>query len=125
MDAAIGILQPVIESSIIIASHYSKACGRTAVTGKDVCYGMMFAARNVTGKQIGSLFPEIYDDDDDDDDEIEEVDDDDEPWTRYEGDDELMIRVNNCADTWDDWTPESPIEESLKRAVSASLESLK
>jgi hypothetical protein len=86
---------------------------------------MMFAARNVTGKQIGSLFPEIYDDDDDDDDEIEEVDDDDEPWTRYEGDDELMIRVNNCADTWDDWTPESPIEESLKRAVSASLESLK
>ena len=33
------------------------------------------------------------------DEEMEEVDDDEEPWTRYEGPDEMMNKVNQCADT--------------------------
>ena len=123
-DAALEILKPVIESAVLIASNYCKACGRSTVTSKDMAYGMMFAARYVTGKQIGSLFPEIYGEDSDEEEEeeeIEEVDDDEEPWTRYEGPDETMIKVNQCADTWDSWEPESPVEESLKNAIDNSL----
>ena len=120
-DAAIGILQPVLESSMIVAAHYCKACGRSAVTAKDVVYGMMFAAKNVTGKKIGSLFPEIYDESESESDDIEEVDDDEDPWTRYEGPDEMMNQVNDCADGWDAWEPESPIEQSIKRAINSSI----
>jgi hypothetical protein len=122
-DAAFEILKPVIESSVIIAAQYCKACGRSAVTSKDMVYGMMFAARHVTGKQIGSLFPEIYEEEDSDEEEeeMEEVDEEEEPWTRYEGPDEMMIKVNQCADSWADWEPESPIESSIKNAIDASI----
>jgi len=64
------------------------------------------------------MFPEIYEDEEEE--EIEEVDDDEEPWTRYVGDDEMMNKVNECADTWDSWEPESPIEHSLKSAINTS-----
>ena len=96
----------------------TKACGRDTVTGKDISYGLMYAARNVTGRQIGSLFPEIYEEDEDEDeDELEEVDDADEPFTRYEGSEDIYVNMNTCADTWDSWEPTSPIESILKSAV--------
>jgi hypothetical protein len=119
-DAAFEILKPVIESAMIVSAQYCKACGRSTVTARDVVYGMMFSARNVTGRQIGSLFPEIYEEDSDEEEE-EEIDDEDEPWTRYEGSDETMNQVNACADSWDSWEPESPIEHLLKQAIMASI----
>jgi len=57
------------------------------------------------------LFPEIYED------EEEESEDPEEAWTRYEGDDPQLVLVNECADTWESWVPESPAEEALKDAV--------
>lgn len=137
LDQAIEILKPVIESSIIFAAHYSKKCGRDSITGKDVHLGRMFAARTVVGKQIGSLFPEVYknfdevdeimdeeeDDDEgeevDEDEQAEEVDEDDEPWTLYVGDDEMANAMNTCAETWDAWVPQNPIEEYLKKAIGS------
>lgn len=117
-DAATNILIPVMEAATVLGSHYAKACGRDTVTGKDISYGLMYAARNVTGRQIGSLFPEIYEEDEDEDeDEIEEVDDADEPFTRYEGSEDIYVNMNTCADTWDSWEPTSPIESILKSAV--------
>jgi len=121
-NAAIEILKPVIESAVVIASHYCKACGRSTVTAKDMAYGMMFSARNVTGRQIGSLFPEIYDEEDSEEEEDDDsVDENEEPWTRYEGTDETMIKVNECADTWETWEPESPIENSLRNAINTAI----
>lgn len=117
-DAATNILIPVMEAATVLGSHYAKACGRDTVTGKDISYGLMYAARNVTGRQIGSLFPEIYEEDEDEDeDELEEVDDADEPFTRYEGSEDIYVNMNTCADTWDSWEPTSPIESILKSAV--------
>jgi hypothetical protein len=116
-DAAFDILTPVMESAMVLASHYAKACGRETVTGKDVAYGLMYAVRNVTGRQVGSLFPEVYDESDSDEDELEEVDESEEPFTRYEGSEELFVNMNRCADTWDSWEPTSPIETMLKSAA--------
>ena len=123
-DAAIDLLLPVMESSMVLASHYAKACGRDTVTGKDVAYGLMYAVRNVTGRQVGSLFPEAYDDEDSDEEELEEVDESEEPFTRYEGDEEIFVNMNRCADTWDSWEPESPIERMLKLATDKANESV-
>lgn len=122
---------PVLESATVLGSHYAKACGRDTVTAQDVQMGLMYAARNVAGKQIGSLFPEIYDDDseweeDDDEEEkarlqeAEEVDDEEEAFTRYTGDEDLYVKMNACFDTWEEWIPESPLEQSLKNAVDAT-----
>ena len=115
--AALDIFLPVMESAMIIAGHYAKATGRDVVLAEDVRLGLMFAARNVTGKQIGSLFPEVYDDSEDEDEEEEEEE---SLWTRYEGDDPVLVQVNECADTWDAWEPETPAERALKNSVDAS-----
>ena len=118
------IFLPVMESAVVVASHYAKGCGRDTVLAQDMCLGLRCAARNVTGKQIGSLFPEIYEESQSDSDgDIEEVDDAEETWTRYEGTDETLMKVNECADTWDAWEPESPAERALKNAVEKAKES--
>ncbi len=127
MQEAIDVFLPVMESSVVLAAHYAKACGRDCVTSNDICYGMMYAARNITGKQIGSLFPEVYtqedEDEDEEDEEDEDEDDEEENWTRYEGtDDEHALNMNACADTWDEWEPESPAERALKNAVNKAKE---
>jgi hypothetical protein len=123
-QSIIDLFLPVLESSVILAAHYAKATGRDCVTSKDMCYGLMYAARTVTGKQVGSLFPEIYDEsDEEEEEESEGSDDDEEQWIRYEGtDNEHAIKMNECADTWDEWEPESPAESALKNAVNKAME---
>jgi hypothetical protein len=121
-QSAIDIFLPVLESSVVLAAHYAKATGRDCVTAQDMCYGLMYAARTITGKQVGSLYPEIYEEDDDD--EEEEEDEEEEPaWVRYDGtDNEHAVKMNECADTWDAWEPESPAEAALKNAVNKAME---
>ena len=117
-EAAMEIFLPAMETAMVIASHYAKATGRNCVTAQDVRMGLMFAARHVVGKQVGSLFPEIYEDEEEEEEEEEEEDQElEEHWTRYEGDDPQLKLVNECADTWDEWEPESPAEHALKDAV--------
>jgi hypothetical protein len=133
IDTAIDIITPVMEGSVIIAGEYAKACGRTMITGMDVRYAMCYAARNMVGQSVGTMFPEIYNDDngsgdsssgDDEDDDIEVEDEDEDEneedaFTRYEGSDERMCGVNDAYDTWDDWEPYSPMEKMLKHAVDS------
>jgi hypothetical protein len=119
-DAAMEIFLPVMESATVLAAHYAKACGRDIVLAQDMNIGLMYAARNVTGKQIGTLFPEIYEESDteSDSESWETVSDDEIVWARYDGaDDEMAIKMNECADTWDSWEPESPAEGAIKNAV--------
>lgn len=122
-QAAIDLFLPVMESAVVVAAHYAKGCGRDTVLAQDMCFGLMFAARQVTGKQIGSLFPEIYEESDSEDQEESDEDEEDPEWTRYEGTDEILLKVNECADTWDSWEPESPAERALKNAVEKAKES--
>jgi hypothetical protein len=123
-QSAIDIFLPVLESSVVLAAHYAKATGRDCVTAQDMCYGLMYAARTITGKQVGSLYPEIYEEGSDSDEEEDEEDEDEEPaWFRYEGtDNEHAVKMNECADTWDEWEPESPAEYALKNAVNKAME---
>ena len=115
MEAALDIFLPVMESAIVLAAHYCKAAGRDCVMGEDMRLGLMFASRNVAGKHLGSIYPEIYEESDSDEEETETE----EPeWTRYDGtEDEVAHKMNECADTWDAWDPETPAERALKNAV--------
>lgn len=119
---------PVMESGLVLASHYAKACGRDVVTQQDVQIGLMYAARNVAGKQIGSLFPEVYEDEEEEEWETdsEGIVDDSEgnDFTRYTGTDELMVKMNECFESWDAWVPETPLEVSLKNAVDKAGQNL-
>jgi len=123
VESAMEIFKPVMESATVLAAHYAKACGRDVVLQEDMRIGMMYAARYVTGRQIGSLFPEIYEagsgtDSESDSGSWETVDDEELVWTRYEGtDDEQAQKMNECEDTWDAWEPETPSERALKNAV--------
>jgi hypothetical protein len=120
-QSAVDIFLPVFESSVVLAAHYAKATGRDTVTAQDVCYGLMYAARTVTGNQLGSLFPEVYDDEESDEEESEDEEEGPE-WFRYEGtDNEHAIKMNECADTWDAWQPDTPAERALKNAVNKAM----
>jgi histone H3/H4 len=120
LKKAIDIVTPVLESSMILAAHYTKACGRNTVTAQDVKYSMRFCARELVGKHIGTLFPELQDSDEDSEcSDVEEVDEDEEPFTRYEGLDPQLVAVNQAYDTWSEWVPTSPIEKLLKNAVDS------
>ena len=117
------IFLPVMESSVVLAAQYAKACNRTIVQPQDMHYGMMFAARNVLGKQIGSLYPEVYDEDGEEEEEEEVEEEEEEPWTRYEGtENDFAMQMNACAESWDAWVPESPAENALKNAVNKAKE---
>jgi len=120
-EAAMDILQPVIESAVYLASHYCRACGRNVVTAMDMQYGIKYAARNVLGTKTGSLFPEDDSSELDSEDDLPELvsdaEDDEEPFTRYEGDDKTFIEINECFDTWETWEPVSPAEILLKNAI--------
>ena len=117
IKGAIDILTPVLESSMILAAHYVKACNRSTVTSVDIKYSMRFCARNLVGKHIGTLFPELQNSDSDDDSDIEEVDEDDEPFTRYQGTDPQLVEINECYDTWSEWEPTNTVERWLKNAI--------
>lgn len=136
LESALDIFRPVMESATVMAAHYAKACGRDVVLAEDMNLGMMFAARYVTGRQIGSLFPEIYresgsdsegSDYDPDGSESsgswETVDDEELTWTRYEGtDDDQALKMNECADSWASWEPQNPSERALKNAIDKQSE---
>lgn len=115
--AALDIFLPVMESALVLAGHYAKACGRDVVLAEDMRIGLMFSARNVTGRQLGSLFPEVYEEDSDAESDTDTISDENCEWTRYSGPEDLPNQMNACMDTWDEWEPESPAECALKNAV--------
>ena len=116
-EAALDIFLPVMESAIVLAGYYARACGRSVVLAEDMKIGLMFSTRNVTGRQLGSLYPEVYDSGSESETETEDAQEDPE-WVRYTGDDEVALRMNDCIDTWDSWEPDSPAERALKAAVN-------
>lgn len=115
-SSATELLLPVLESATVLAAHYAKACGRDIILAEDMSYGLMYAARNVLGKHTGSLYPEVYEESDG---EESEADSEEDPeWSRYSDvTDETALKMNECADTWAQWVPESPAEYALKNAV--------
>jgi hypothetical protein len=120
IQTSIELLLPVMESAMIYAADYSKACGRKYVHSQDVKYGMRYSARYVTGKQVGSFFPEMYDTDtDSDESDVEVVEETQDDFTRYEGSEQLFNDMNEAFDTWEEWAPESPIEKMLKDSVDS------
>jgi hypothetical protein len=139
LESALDIFRPVMESATVMAAHYAKACGRDVVLQEDMRFGMMFAARYVTGRQIGSLFPEIYEESSDSQSESsdpdyadsdsdssaswETVSDSELVWTRYEGsEDDQAVKMNECADSWDAWEPQNFSERALKNAIDKQRE---
>jgi hypothetical protein len=124
-EAADDIFRPVMESSVVLAGHYAKACGRSIITPKDISLGLMYAARNVAGKQMGSLYPEIYDEEEEEEEEEDDEEEDEEEWTEYTGEeDDLAAKMNECARTFEEWEPEEFYQKAIKSAALKARDSL-
>jgi len=120
--AAHRLLCPCLEAAAIVASEYARASGRDVVMARDFEMGLKFAARHVLGRQTESFFPDSDEEaGDEDDSSVTSVDEAECEWTRYEGEDERLLMVNRACDTWDEWAPETPLEEALKRSVDATV----
>ncbi len=121
-NAAINILVPVMEFAVYSAAKYANACQRNTVTSTDMEYGMKYAARNYIGKQIGSHFEDESEEESEESDE--EFESDEDEFTRYQGDNEIIQAMNECYDTWDDWSPENPAEIIMKKAIDEQNKSV-
>ncbi len=119
IQASIDVVTPVVESAFVLGGEYAKKSGRNILTGTDLEYALKFCARNVTGKHVGTLFPEIQDGDSDTDESDSESESEEPPFTRYSGDDETLNKVNECYDTWNDWVPLNPTEQMLKKSIDS------
>jgi len=121
IESATNIIQPVLESAVIIASHYCRATGRDTVTAMDMQYGMKYAARHVLGTRTGTMFPEDNSSDSDSLPElVSDEDEDNSVFTRYTGTDKTFIEINECFDTWAEWEPDSPAGVLLKNAIDSN-----
>lgn len=116
------IMLPVMEQAVLLAGEYCKACGRDVILPEDMEYAMKYCAMYTVGQQIGTMFPEIYEGDDEDEDEdVEDVPEEDcPPFVQYAGEDIRFIQVNEAAERWDSWVPQSPIEQMLKNAINSN-----
>jgi|TARA_B110000967_G_scaffold185469_1_gene205776 hypothetical protein len=123
IETMTNLMLPVIEKSTLLASEYSKACGRDTLISEDMDYAMKYCVMHTVGDTIGPSFPEIYDEVESDysDEEIEVVSPEDCPqFERYSGSDPIFISVNEAYDNWDEWVPQNPTEELLKNAVNSN-----
>ena len=122
VKSMIDIMTPVMERSMILAAEYSKACGRDTVLPEDMEYAIKYCVMYTVGQNIGSLFPEIYDEESSDEEEdLEEVDPEEcPPFERYMGEDTTFKQMNEAYDRWEQWVPQSPIEEMLKNAINSN-----
>lgn len=122
LKTLIDIVTPVIEKAIMLSCEYAKACGRETVISKDFEYAAKYCVMRLVGQQIGSYFPEIYDEneDEDEDEDIEIIDDESIEFVRYSGDDPAFKAINEAYDAWDTWVPQSPVEELLKNAINSN-----
>jgi hypothetical protein len=117
---AFDIFLPVMESATVLAAHYATACGRNCIVATDMKYGLMYAARNIAGKHTGTLYPEAYEDESEEEDEDESEEEDEEDWSEYTGtEDDMAVKMNDCARTWAEWVPTNPAENALKSAVNS------
>jgi len=113
VDTAMDIVMEMLSKSTVLAGYYVKACGRKTLTSYDLNYCMKYTSRNF---QSTPEFMEQFDSDSEGD--IETVDEDDEPFVRYSGHEKLYKSINIAHDTWDQWTPTSPIQKRFKDAVN-------
>jgi len=121
VKSMIDILLPVMEKGMLFAVEYSKACGRDVVLPEDMEYAIKYCAMYTVGQDIGTLFPDIYDEEESDEDDIEDVADEDcPPFERYTGDDERFIIMNQAYDRWESWIPQNPTEQMLKNAINSN-----
>lgn len=122
IETMTNIMVPVFEKSAKLATEYSKACGRDVLLPEDMEYAMKYCTMYKVGEDIGSIFPEIYEN-------IEEEEISDEemptvppeecpPFKRYTGTDPLFLQMNEAYDRWESWVPQSPVEALLKNAVN-------
>jgi hypothetical protein len=120
--SAIDIVTPVFENAVVLSGQYAKACGRDVILSKDMEYCMKYCAMNTVGKQIGSYFPEIYEEEESEgEEEIETVNEEDEPpFEPYSGDVELFKSINDAYDAWESWKPTNPSEKMIKNAIDSN-----
>ena len=118
-----NIILPVFEKGITLACDYSKACGRDTLLPEDVEYATKYCAMYKVGEDVGSIYPDIYEqvDDDDKDEEMPTIPPEDcPPFERYSGNNPIFLQVNDAYDRWGDWKPQNPTEEMLKNAINSN-----
>ncbi len=116
VNSMIEIMMPVMEKTIVYAGEYAKACGRETIVSEDMQYAMKYCAMHTVGEDIGSIFPDVYQDSSSSS-SSEDQEEEDPPFTRYDGTDPRFLAMNEAYDGWNTWMPQNPAEQMLKNSI--------
>ena len=121
IDTMTNLLMPVMERSTILAAEYSKACGRDTLLPEDWEYAIKYCAMYTVGQDVGSLFPEIYEEEEEEEEDMPIVSEEEcPPFERYAGSDPTFLLMNEAYDRWNSWEPQNPTEQMLKNAINSN-----
>ena len=121
IDTMTNLLMPVMERSTVLAAEYSKACGRDTLLPEDWEYAIKYCAMYTVGQDVGSLFPEIYEEEEEDEEDMPIVPEEEcPPFERYTGSDPTFLLMNEAYDRWDSWQPQTPTDQLLKNAINSN-----
>jgi len=121
IDTMTNLLMPVMERSTVLAAEYSKACGRDTLLPEDWEYAIKYCAMYTVGQDVGSLFPEIYEEEEEGEEDMPIVPEEEcPPFERYTGSDPTFLLMNEAYDRWDSWQPQNPTEQMLKNAINSN-----
>ena len=110
------------EHSLNHAALYIKHCKRNCITPEDIKRSMMlemfiFTGRDNLEENIKAIKDEIYNDDSDEEIIFNEPDKKEDAFKESECKCSLCLCINNVYLRWEKWSPQTPIQEILKRHI--------
>ena len=136
----VAIMKVLTQEAMKTSERFTKACGRSQITGNDMYYALMYEAHEFFDKDIDARFTEelaeerthtYYTDDEDEDDEGNEYEESNENEEKYtidliiEKEKEFHTKIIKYANEWRQWFPEDPVKMMIKKSIDSTRQQLR
>lgn len=139
----VAILKVLSQEACATSERFTKACGRTTITGNDMYYALMYEAHEFFQKDIDARFFDeleterehtyITDDeseeDKSDDSETSPSDEEEttEPYTielKDNKESEFHAKVLQYSKDWREWFPQDPVQQMMKKYIDETAQKI-
>lgn len=121
-----ALLLTFIEHVLKSADRYTDDAGRNTITEEDMLYALKYESHvffhHPDTHSDFEKYRQWQEEEEEEEEETEtEWDDDDDEFSRCEAT-PFCRRVNGIVDSWDEWNPSDPVQQSIKRCLDDTCE---